>query len=260
MMTFSNLSDLTPAQSFLILDPERHGGSMMLKLTLMNLLLKGVFRTRVSQIFGGDMCIVRGRAFSTAKLKSHEDVFRDVFRPYQKSSIGVEIRGFARELGKEVFGSEGYRKRYVRHELVEDGYFREEKKRSWIFFSYPEYVLSDKGLEAQARIRRLLDEGRQHLGTWLREDPARAKSYLLACGANILLLDLDPKLLMSWIEALTEWEVEEDVSGYKNEWLPDYAFGMDIGEFDLDFDLDFDIDFDADFDADYDNDFDIDYD
>ena len=65
---------------------------------------------------------------------------------------------------------------------------------------------------------------------------------------------------MSWIEALTEWEVEEDVSGYKNEWLPDYAFGMDIGEFDLDFDLDFDIDFDADFDADYDNDFDIDYD
>ena len=86
----------------------------------------------------------------------------------------------------------------VQDQLLQDGFMEQKDKKFW-FFKYKKPGISEKGIEAQKQINSILDDGKQNLENWVKNDPSKAKSYMEACGANLFILSgLSPALLLSW--------------------------------------------------------------
>ncbi len=246
MKTMESLN-LTPAESLMIRDPEGCNVKEMMKFTLIDLLLKKVFKAEVRQESTGYILestvnnthISEGEYFSKIKLKPHEDVFTRI-KLFSQGSLKLSI--FAKELYRSVhFSFSKYKKNFVREPLFADGYFQKETKKFLFIFPYSKYILSEKGRITQTKIKKLLEEG-ENLEKWVKNEPAHAKAYLSICGANILLLKkYDLKVIKEWTTALSKIESQENFSDYyEYSWdalsLNVLADIIEIDNFDSDFD------------------------
>ncbi len=112
-------------------------------------------------------------------------------------------------------------------------------------------------------MRYLITEGEQYLEEWIGKDLARAKAYLSACGANILLLEkYDLQTIKTWMKEISRLESQGsnglDSDSYTYSWY-DYESVSYLGnpsDFDItDIDVDSLNDFDSfdDFDAGFDS-------
>ncbi len=217
--------NLTPAESLMILDPKRSKGKEMLKLTLIDLLLKKVLKADVnyetvdrafkrSKRSVKKINISEGENYSKANLKPHERMFAWDKLP----SRNLELSKFAKEVYRNINKNFSfYKKHFVRYSLIVDGYFQKEIREFLFLFPYTKYALSEKGFSAQTKIKNLLEEGEKELEGWVKYEPARAKAYLSVCGTNILLLEhyhYDLQVIKEWIKELSNIESQENYSNY----------------------------------------------
>ncbi len=179
--------NLTPAESLMLLDPKKYVGHKeslkeLLKVTLIDLILKDVFELSVETIYGRKTVkrnyLKKGKSFSMT-LKPHEDVFRRCLL-HKADSKRLQ------KLQEHVYHN-ALQHDYIMEKLLEplasNGFFIVKKG-----FLRNKYVLSDKGIKAQEIMLKLKDEGK-NLENWLETDPERAKAYLQICGSNIFLAD-----------------------------------------------------------------------
>jgi hypothetical protein len=212
-MTFRRESlNLTPAESLMILDPKKSSGKEMMRLTLMDLLLKKVLRADVQQLKKGKIIkkdvkethVRKGEAFDKVKLKSHEGAFCNPLN----MTDSMELTEMAKTIHEHVKGFNGYKNNYIREPLSERGFFSKEKKKR-LLIPYTKYELSKKGLEARDRMQSLISEGEDHFEEWMGKDMARARAYLSVCGANIFLLaNLDFETMKKWMQELSKLEYQ----------------------------------------------------
>jgi hypothetical protein len=254
--------NLTPAESLIILYPRRGSGKEMMKFTLIDLLLKKVLKAEVCDEKKGIIIkrdvrktyIKKGEAIHTFHLKPHEEVFVNPFKIQER----LELAEIAKEVHGSVKGFSGYKSDLLREPLYEKGYFEKQKKRV-LLIPYTKYVLSQKGLEAQQRMKYLITEGEKYLEEWMGKDLVRAKAYLSACGANILLLkNYDLQTIKTWMKELSRLEYQGSDGTDSDSWY-DYESMKHVGDhsdFDIaDIDIDSLNDFDSfdDFDAGFDS-------
>lgn len=224
-----NSMNLTPAESLMLLDPDRPDGKKLLKLTFADLLLNGVIKASVRE--ETHMLFKRKRIYIRRDRIAPEFVIKPHERVILERIHGTErLDRLARSVFQSVGSLNKYAQDYVRRPLLERGYFKTEETKRLLVIRQTKYLLSDKGLEAQKRIEDLLKEG-ESLSTWVKDDPARARAYLSVCGPNVLLLEqYDLKAIEQWSREIAREETKT-YHYYRDTW---YGHHLRFGIFDLD--------------------------
>ena len=82
-----------------------------------------------------------------------------------------------------------------------------EERKFFNIFSKKKKELTDNGKEVNQKIEKILSSGKKNLNDWVLNDPPRAKAFMAACGANLILLDgHDMGMLQSYESKLKDIE------------------------------------------------------
>jgi len=184
--------DLTPSESYFLLDIEKKDGKTLMKYSLINLLYKNVLGSEVKEVTEGTIFkkvvkktyISKGERFNDMELKAHEKIFCSVMDQEEE----IELV----ELIQKLFDQYDYNDYYelVMNMQSQSGLLNVTEERKFFnIFSKKKKVLTDDGMETQTKIKDILAMGKNSLYDWVANDPPRAKAFMAACGANLLLLD-----------------------------------------------------------------------
>ena len=211
--------ELTPAESYLLLDIESKDGKTLMKYSLINLLYKNVLSSEVREETEGTVFkkvvkktyLSRGDRFEDTELKAHEKIFCSVMEDDNE----IELTEFI----KKIFDQYNYDDYY---ELMmkmqsQSGLLNIIEDRVFFnIFSKKRKELTEKGEDANSKIKDILSTGKKNLHDWVLNEPARAKAYMAACGANLILLDgHDMGMLQSYESKLKDIEKQKhDDSGF----------------------------------------------
>lgn len=257
-MVMHQSMNLTPAESLMLLSPENAPEKKMIKLTFADLMLNGVIKSHIQEekqfLFTRKrIYISREKSGSRLRLKPHEKVILDHLHKTER------LDTLAKNFYQSVGSLKNYAQEYLRQPLYEQGYFQTEERKWLLFIPHTKFVLTEKGLQAQKRIKSLLEDG-DNLESWVMSDPCRAKAYLSVCGPNVLLLEkFDLSVIEEWSRALAK-EESKPYDHYDHLWYgsfrhvhisnddddllhPDQIGILDCGDMDFGFNFD-DIDFD----------------
>tara|TARA_B100001094_G_scaffold109612_1_gene105578 strand:+ start:1622 stop:2467 length:846 start_codon:yes stop_codon:yes gene_type:complete len=211
--------ELTPAESYLLLDIESKDGKTLMKYSLINLLYKNVLSSEVREETEGTVFkkvvkktyLSRGDRFEDTELKVHEKIFCSVMEDDNE----IELTEFI----KKIFDQYNYDDYY---ELMmkmqsQSGLLNIIEERVFFnIFSKKRKELTERGEDANSKIKDILSTGKKNLPDWVLNEPARAKAYMAACGANLILLDgHDMGMLQSYESKLKDIEKQKhDDSGF----------------------------------------------
>ena len=211
--------ELTPAESYLLLDIESKDGKTLMKYSLINLLYKNVLSSEVREETEGTVFkkvvkktyLSRGFRFEDTELKAHEKIFCSVMEDDNE----IELTEFI----KKIFDQYNYDDYY---ELMmkmqsQSGLLNIIEDRVFFnIFSKKRKELTERGEDANSKIKDILSTGKKNLHDWVLNEPARAKAYMAACGANLILLDgHDMGMLQSYESKLKDIEKQKhDDSGF----------------------------------------------
>ena len=85
-----------------------------------------------------------------------------------------------------------------------------EERKFFNIFSKKKKELTDNGREVNQKIEEILSFGKKNLNDWVLNDPPRAKAFMAACGANLILLDgHDMGMLQSYESKLKDIEKQK---------------------------------------------------
>lgn len=209
-----NKLELTPAESYLLLDIENKDGKTLMKYSLINLLYKNVFSSEVREETEGTVFkkvvkktyLSKGTQFGKLNLKAHEKLLYSVMAD-EKDEIELV------EFIKKVFEQYDYNGFY---ELMIDAQAQSgllnvtEERKFFNIFTKKKREFTDNGIEANQKIEEILSAGKKNLHDWVLNDPSRAKAFMAACGANLILLDgHDMGMLQSYESKLKDIEKQK---------------------------------------------------
>lgn len=209
-----NKLELTPAESYLLLDIENKDGKTLMKYSLINLLYKNVLSSEVREETEGTVFkkvvkktyLSKGSQFGKMKLKVHEKLLCSVMAD-EKDEIELV------EFIKKVFEQYDYNGFY---ELMIDAQAQSgllnvtEERKFFNIFTKKKREFTDNGIEANQKIEEILSAGKKNLHDWVLNDPSRAKAFMAACGANLILLDgHDMGMLQSYESKLKDIEKQK---------------------------------------------------
>ena len=209
-----NKLELTPAESYLLLDIENKDGKTLMKYSLINLLYKNVLSSEVREETEGTVFkkvvkktyISKGSQFGKLNLKAHEKLLCSVMADEVDE---IELVEFI----KKVFEQYDYNGFY---ELMIDAQAQSgllnvtEERKFFNIFTKKKRELTDNGIEANQKIGEILSTGKKNLHDWVLNDPSRAKAFMAACGANLILLDgHDMGMLKSYESKLKDIEKQK---------------------------------------------------
>ena len=215
-----NKLELTPAESYLLLDIENKDGKTLMKYSLINLLYKNVLSSEVREETEGTVFkktvkktyLSKDSQFGKLNLKAHEKLLCSVMADEEDE---IELVEFI----KKIFEQYDYNGFY---ELMIDAQAQSgllnvtEERKFFNIFSKKKKELTDNGMEANQKIGEILSTGKKNLHDWVLNDPSRAKAFMAACGANLILLDgHDMGMLQSYESKLKDIEKQKHVdSGF----------------------------------------------
>ena len=209
-----NKLELTPAESYLLLDIENNDGKTLMKYSLINLLYKKVLSSEVREETEGTVFkqvvkktyLSKGSQFGKLNLKAHEKLLYSVMADEENE---IELVEFI----KKVFEQYDYNGFY---ELMIDIQAQSgllnviEERKFFNIFSKKKKELTDSGKEVNQKIGEILSTGKKNLHDWVLNDPSRAKAFMAACGANLILLDgHDMGMLQSYESNLKDIEKQK---------------------------------------------------
>ena len=215
-----NKLELTPAESYLLLDIENNDGKTLMKYSLINLLYKKVLSSEVREETEGTVFkqvvkktyLSKGSQFGKLNLKAHEKLLHSVMADEENE---IELVEFIRKVF-EQYDFSGF------YELMIDTQAQSgllnviEERKFFNIFSKKKKELTDSGKEVNQKIGEILSTGKKNLHDWVLNDPSRAKAFMAACGANLILLDgHDMGMLQSYESKLKDIEKQKhEESGF----------------------------------------------
>ncbi len=218
--------DLTPAQSFLLMDLDADGKEMF-KLTMLDLLARHVIKMQTFQEDKGFSVtkpgifheIHRGEEFE-ARLQPYEEVFRQPLYSYGEVELYQYIQMVLKNINPDITNSFlEYKEKYLINPLIKDGYVERVKKNG--LDSDDHYQLTGRGEGIRKKINDLLKDA-DYLGEWVATDPERAKAFLSAVGSHIFILNYDLDTLRFLENSLT------DIKSNTSKFYPYYLFPLEF--------------------------------
>ena len=205
--------DLTPSESYLLLDINNKDGKTLMKYSLINLLYKRVLVCKNIEETQGTIFkktvkntyISKGQSFDKIQLKDHERIFSSPMKNIEEIALI--------ELISKIFEQYNYKDFY---ELILSMQSRAgfleiiEERKFFNIFKKRKLSLTDKGMKTKSKIEEIISTGNSDLSKWIENDPPRAKAFINACGANLMLLDKhDLQSLKEYENALKNVDVRK---------------------------------------------------
>ncbi len=211
--------ELTPAESYLLLDIENKDGKTLMKYSLINLLYKNVLGSDVREETEGAVFknvvkktyLSKGSQFGKLNLKAHENLLCSVIADEKDE---IELVEFIKKIF-EQYDYNGFYELMIDIQAQSGLLTVTEERRFFNIFSKKKKELTDIGKEVNQKIEQILSVGNKNLDDWVLNDPPRAKTFMAACGANLILLDRhDMGMLQSYENKLKDIEKQkhEDTS------------------------------------------------
>ena len=209
-----NKLELTPAESYLLLDIENKDGKTLMKYSLINLLYKNVLSSEVREETEGTVFkkvvkktyFSKGSQFGKLNLKAHEKLLCSVMADEEDE---IELVEFIKKVF-EQYDFNGF------YELMIDAQAQSgllnvtEERKFFNIFSKKKRELTDNGVEVNQKIGEILSTGKKNLQDWVLNDPSRAKAFMAACGAHLRVLDgHDMGMLQSYESKLKDIEKQK---------------------------------------------------
>jgi hypothetical protein len=212
--------NLTPAESLMIISPKSNGNEMI-KITLMDLLLKKALKIDIVEKESeflkrhhDNIVVSNGESSFDLVFKPHEQLLMDLIFKYTE----LDLKEFAKKIYRTIKASD-YKDLYIRTPLVDEGYFERQRKMILALIPYNTYILTDKGDELKSKIMSLLNEA-EYLEKWMIEDLTRAKAYLSVIGSHILLVEsYNIEDIKKFNKKLSYIKPEFHISDYYNYYL-----------------------------------------
>ena len=207
-----NKLELTPAESYLLLDIENNDGKTLMKYSLINLLYKKVLSSEVREETEGTVFkqvvkktyLSKGSKFGKLNLKAHEKLLYSVMADEENE---IELVEFIRKVF-EQYDFSGFYELMIDTQ-AQSGLLNVTEERKF-FNIFSKTMLTDNGIEANQKIGEILSFGKKNLNDWVLNDPPRAKAFMAACGANLILLDgHDMGMLQSYESKLKDIEKQK---------------------------------------------------
>ena len=211
-MEKENHINLTPAESYFLLDPKRKEGRNLMKYTLLHLIYKKILvsstkKEQVGLIFKKEVDVTyvsKGEKFSNKRLKPHEKVFCSAM------NADVDIR--LKELIEKVFEKYDFNqyRKLIESQLLQDG-LMDRKTETFLIFDYKKIKINESGLSFQKKINNILKMSEDNLENWVKNNPPKAKEFLESCVPNLFILGgFAPSLLQSWNQDLKKVDKSSD--------------------------------------------------
>lgn len=177
--------ELTPAQIKVILEPNKSRIKDLLRLTFMDLLLKGVIAVReTEQITYKSKEVYRGKNFDVYRPKPHEILF---ISPFEESpDLTLTLYEMAGLVKNEIKSTENFRWDYlIEPELRK--YFKPQSN-IWLFRLFTGFKLNESGKILQADLGKfIVDYSTRIKGK--RIEPEDVRELYKITGTNFLLID-----------------------------------------------------------------------
>lgn len=191
------LSKLTPAETHLILENSYADLKDLMKYTFMDLLLKRAIKTTQvkKQSHRNDRVrvynyVIAGKNLPKYKPLPHEMIY---LSPYYKSE---SIKILFRHLVTMGFQNSGGEKKFIRKYLMTTPNLQGHFENGYFNSLFGSVKLTDKGLDAQQRIKTTIAQLEKELPDIINTDKKKALEILLTVKGNIFLLkNLDFELL-----------------------------------------------------------------
>ena len=213
-----NRLELTPAESYLLLDIDNKDGKTLMKYSLINLLYKNVLSSEVREETEGTVFkkvvkrtyLSKGDRFNDVELKTHEKIFCSAMTDDE-----IELTEFI----KKIFDQYNYDDYYELMMKIQSqsGLLNIIEERVFFnIFSKKRKELTETGEDVNSKIKDILSTGKKNLYDWVLNDPPRAKAFMAACGVNLILLEgHDMGMLQSYESKLKDIEKQKhDDSGF----------------------------------------------
>ena len=185
-----------------------------MKYSLINLLYKNVLSSEVREETEGTVFknvvkktyLSKGSQFGKLNLKTHEKLLCSVMADEEDE---IELVEFIKKVF-EQYDFNGF------YELMIDAQAQSgllnvtEERKFFNIFSKKKKELTDSGKDVNQKIGEILSAGKENLHDWVLNDPPRAKAFMAACGANLILLDgHDMGMLQSYESKLKDIEKQK---------------------------------------------------
>lgn len=186
---------LTPGEAIFLLDPENSSGREMMRYTLLDMIMRGIFEQ------DGQNGVGRGEQYDQSELSPHERLFAKYFARYDDViDLDRLTRAVERELDNRL---DVYKTNYIRAPLEKKGYIQKETQRVGGVLPVKRYVLTDKGNRASNELRRLLKDVKRQLDRTVKSNPQQASDYVSEGGPPILLMESYPaSYFQEWLDTL----------------------------------------------------------
>ncbi len=186
---------LTPGEAIFLLDPENSSGQEMMRYTLLDMIMRGIFEQ------DGKSGVGRGELYGKTELTPHERLFAKYFARYDDV---IDLDRLARAAATELDNRfDVYKTNYIREPLEKKGYIQKETQRVGGVLPVKRYVLTDKGIRASHELRRLLKDVKHQLDRTVKSNPKQASAYISDGGPPILLMESYPSsYFQEWLDTL----------------------------------------------------------
>jgi tetratricopeptide (TPR) repeat protein len=186
---------LTPGEAMFLLDPENSSGREMMRYTLLDMIMRGIFER------DGQNGVGRGEQYGETELSPHERLFAKYFARYDDV---IDLDRLARAAATELDNRfDVYKTNYIREPLEKKGYIQKETQRVGGVLPVQRYVLTDKGNKASNELRRLLKDVKRQLDHTVKSNPQQASAYISDGGPPILLIESYPaSYFQEWLDTL----------------------------------------------------------
>lgn len=200
------LSQLTPAETLLIINSEHSSLKDLMKKTFMDLLLKKVIaikevhkkahsRDRIERKY---TYVVAGVNLKKYTAKSHELIFLSAF--LKNNSIRILFPSYIKMVYENSKSSYRFKTKVIENKAVVSNF-----KSNLFLTLFQAIKINSEGIKLKAEISEFLNPIDENIDFLLNNDKKKALELLLTIGGNIFLLEnLDFKLLQKIDKALLQ--------------------------------------------------------
>ena len=109
-------------------------------------------------------------------------------RTFKDGTVGVPVADLAQAASRRYKTLGKYLEQDVLPQLVEQGLYVREERRTLMIFRSTRYTLTPEGETARDDLRGRMDLAEREFAGWVRTDPARAMAFAGLAGAALLLM------------------------------------------------------------------------
>ncbi len=194
------LSELTPAECLVLLDPKKAEARELIRVSLQHLITKQAIRferreekTLFLRKPKDVPYLISGHGMTDYRPAAHEDLLLGIVQ----KEYDISFQRFARTVAGELRRAQNFKKRYVMPGMIAAGLI--EPRRKFVLFK--SHHLTSSGLDLKRQLEAFRKLSPAEVLRWQRDERSKIQTLLTLVGTNIIIM---PELMETMRQAFDQ--------------------------------------------------------